>query len=375
MHEYNNTILLEAVERYILGDMNPDERLHFENLRKADSEVDQLVVEHTLFLQKMNRFNEWQKFHKSLQDIHIDLAEQGKINSVRLKGKARIIYLYNRYKRVAAIAAAIAGITTLAVTSIMSSLTPKAPADQFEILKKNINTLTYKTRQQDQEINNLKLQGTNKHIEIPYTKGGTGFIIDSRGYIVTNSHVILNAKNIAVANSQGQEYIAEVVYNDPAKDIAIMKIDDKDFKTLPAIPYGFAKAAAELAEPIFTLGYPREEIVYGQGYLSSRTGYNGDTLSCQIEIAANRGNSGSPILNSNGDVIGILNGRQKDVEGFAFAIQSRNIFKVLNELRGKPDADSTIQHLRLSTKSSISGMSRTQQAKKIQDYVFMVKVN
>ncbi|MCH5718436.1 hypothetical protein [Niabella hibiscisoli] len=53
MNDQNNNItLLDAVERYIMGNMNPDERLHFENLRKADSEVDQMVVEHTLFLQK-----------------------------------------------------------------------------------------------------------------------------------------------------------------------------------------------------------------------------------------------------------------------------------------------------------------------------------
>lgn len=51
--------VLEAVERYIRGEMNPDERLHFENLRKTNPEIDQLVVEHTLFLQQMNRFGEW----------------------------------------------------------------------------------------------------------------------------------------------------------------------------------------------------------------------------------------------------------------------------------------------------------------------------
>ncbi len=66
--------VLEAVERYIRGEMNPDERLHFENLRKTNPEIDQLVVEHTLFLQQMNRFGEWKKFRSSLNDVHTDLA-------------------------------------------------------------------------------------------------------------------------------------------------------------------------------------------------------------------------------------------------------------------------------------------------------------
>ncbi|HEX5651756.1 MAG TPA: serine protease, partial [Chitinophagaceae bacterium] len=81
--------VLEAVERYIRGEMNPDERLYFENLRKTNPEVDQMVVEHTLFLQQMNRFGEWQKFRSTLHDVHTNLSEQGKINSSRLSGKAK----------------------------------------------------------------------------------------------------------------------------------------------------------------------------------------------------------------------------------------------------------------------------------------------
>ena len=117
--------ILEAVERYIRGEMNPDERLHFENLRKTNAEIDQLVVEHTLFLQQMNRFGEWKKFKSTLHDVHIDMAEQGKINSAKMKGKAKVIYLWKRYKRVAAIAAIIAGVTTLTVSALVYVLSPK----------------------------------------------------------------------------------------------------------------------------------------------------------------------------------------------------------------------------------------------------------
>ena len=111
--------VLDAVERYIKGEMNPDERLQFENLRKTNAEIDQLVVEHTLFLQQMNRFGEWKKFRSSLNDVHTQLAEQGKIDSTRLKGKAKVIYLFNRYKRVAAIASVIAGVTTISLSALV----------------------------------------------------------------------------------------------------------------------------------------------------------------------------------------------------------------------------------------------------------------
>jgi S1-C subfamily serine protease len=326
----NDIKILEAVERYIRGEMNPDERLHFENLRKTNTEVDQLVVEHTLFLQQMNRFGEWKKFRSSLNDVHTDLAEQGKIESARLRGKAKVAYLWNRYKRVAAIAASIAGITALTISALVWSITPKNNTAQFDQLKNKINVIEDRTKKQDKEINNVKTRINSSSESVVYTTGGTGFIIDAKGYLVTNAHVVENAKNIAVQNSRG-EYLAKVVYTDVQKDIAILKIEDESFKPYTSIPYAISKSAGKLAEPIFTLGYPRNEIVYGQGYLSAKTGFNGDTLSCQIEIAANRGNSGSPILNKKGEVIGILNGRQRNAEGFAFAIQGKHIYKATRE--------------------------------------------
>ena len=101
--------ILEAVERYITGQMNPDERHYFEQLRKSNPEVDQMVVEHTFFLLQLNRFDEVRKLKGELNDMHIDLAEKGQIASPTLKGKAKVVYLFNKYKRTAAIAASIAG--------------------------------------------------------------------------------------------------------------------------------------------------------------------------------------------------------------------------------------------------------------------------
>src|SRR4030095_14375615 len=101
--------MLDTVERYIRGEMSPDERLYFEQLRKTNPEVDQLVVEHTLFLQQMNRFGEWKNFKQTLHYTHVDLTQQGKIHSDKLRGGARVAYLWNRYKRVKAIAASISG--------------------------------------------------------------------------------------------------------------------------------------------------------------------------------------------------------------------------------------------------------------------------
>ncbi len=365
--------ILDAAERYIRGEMSAEERLQFENLRKSNAEVDQFVVEHTLFLQKMNELGETKAFKSALHEVHTDLTENGQIESMKLTGTAKVVYLWKRYRRVAAIAASIAGITALGLSALVWAFAPKSNSD-VDQLKRELSDLKTQTNVQGDQIKKVikeTVLGEKKKPVIRYKSGGTGFIIDAKGYLVTNYHVVEEADNIAVENNRG-EFIAKVVFTDKKKDIAILKIDDNRFKSYTSVPYAISKTSARLAEPIFTLGYPKDEIVYGQGYLSSLTGNNGDTLSCQIEIAANHGNSGSPIINRNGEVVGILNARQNTKEGFTFAIQGKYIYKALDDLK---KADTAYQRVKLTTKSQIAGMERTEQVNKVEDYIYMVKVN
>jgi serine protease Do len=371
--------ILESVERYISGQMSPDERVYFEQLRKTNPEIDQMVVEHTYFLQQMNRFDEVKNFKTILNDTHIHLGEKGLIKAPRLKGKAKVVYLYNRYKRVAAIAASIAGITALTISALVWSLSPGKPAgkEEVQLLNRKFDNINQKFQQiekqnkaLDQKINDVKDQNADAG-HFTYTSGGTGFMVDAKGYLVTNAHVIKDATHVAVQSSNGSEYVAKVVYSDADKDIAILKITDKNYKPLSSVPYAIKKTSGDLAESIFTLGYPRNDIVYGDGYIASRTGVDGDTLSCQITVPANKGNSGSPILNKRGEVIGILSKKENAVEGAAFALRSKYIIEALNQLQ----KDSTYKNIKAPATSTLEGKNRTQQVKTISDYVFMVKVD
>lgn len=364
---------LDAVERYIRGEMNPDERMQFEKLRKTNTDIDQLVVEHTLFLQQMNRVGQRKSFKALLNDTHTTLAEQGKIESARLKGSAKVVYLWKRYKRVAAIAAVIAGVTTLTISALVLAVTPKQNNNVVE-MSRQLEQIRKVQADQSKDVKDIKNQiATDKNAErkqIQFKYGGTGFLIDGKGYLVTNAHIIRNSKNIAVKNIKGEEFEAVVLNTDIEKDIAILRITDKNFKPIPTLPYGISKTVSDVAEPIFTLGYPRNDIVYSEGYLSARTGFNGDTLSCQLGIAANRGNSGGPVFNHSGEVIGILSTKETESEGVAFAIQSKYIFDAIDNLK---KTDTVYQSVKLSAKSSVRGMEKQQQVKKIQDFVFMVK--
>lgn len=368
--------ILEAVERYIAGEMSPDERVYFESLRKSNPEIDQAVVEHTFFLQQMSRFEDTKKFKAILNETHIHLAEEGLIDSPRLKGKAKVVYLFNRYKRIAAIAASIAGITVLCVSALVWSVAdfkPNAVKSDIKYLEREINSLKKNDQRLSKEISEVKALGDSAVLDqdINYTSGGTGFLVDAKGYLVTNAHVVDNAKYIAVQNSAGRDLRAEIVYRDAARDIAILKIVDKAFKSPAPIPYAIRKSTGDIAEPIFSLGYPRNDIVYGEGYLASHTGFEGDSLAVQISINANSGNSGSPIINRKGEIIGVLNARQTTAEGTVFAVRSKYIYEALNQLQ---KTDTSFKNVKLPVSSSLKGIDRTRQVQKITDYVYMVRV-
>ena len=99
-------------------------------------------------------------------------------------------------------------------------------------------------------------------------------------------------------------------------DLAILKIDDNNFsgRFLGKIPYCFSNQIKEVGDEIIVLGYPLravmgDEIKLTNGLISSRTGFQGDMTTYQISATVQPGNSGGPLLDSNGNLIGIISSR------------------------------------------------------------------
>jgi S1-C subfamily serine protease len=364
-------LMIDAAERYLNGEMNADEKALFEQMRQTNPEMDQLVVEHIHFLQEFKKYGTVRELKHVAHEVHSQLLQEGKIKEEQLTGTAKVVNLWKRYKRTISIAASIDGITALSISGITLLIAPKNNSQQILELGKKVDRLNNAVKIQDNKINNIV-----KSNKIPSGSeikgGGSAFLIDGKGYLVTSAHIIKKNKNgIIVTNNKGEEFRAEVVKTDAVRDITILKIEDEDFKPVGSIPYGIRKSSTDIAEPIFTTGYPDNKFVYGEGYLSSITGFNGDTLSCQIAVAANPGNSGGPVFNHNGEVIGILSTREVQAEGVVFAIQSKYIIEIINELK---KSDTSAQKLKLPAASQVRGMDRVQQVKKIQDYIYMVNV-
>jgi serine protease Do len=365
----DDILLLEAIERYLSNDMDAAERTYFETLRKNTPEIDQMVVEHSMFLHQMDIYSVHRNLKLNLQATHTKLLERGEINEGgELTTKGKVIQLWNKYKRVTAIAASVGGVIALVISGLTVYFSPVVNNSQIEKLSSELNGLKGTVAVVGSELTKVK-DGIPK--DIRFISGGSGFLIDAKGYIVTNAHV-LKGSGAIVVNSKGQEFKATIMEVDQSKDLAILKITDEDYHPMKTLPYGIQRSNSDLGEPLFTLGYPRNDIVYGEGYLSARTGYDHDSLSYQLQISANPGNSGAPVFNNNGEVIGILSTRQAKAEGVAFAIKSKNIYRMVEDLQ-EDSNDSSFKKIKLSNRSSLKGTDRKQQITKVEDCVFYVK--
>ena len=360
-------LLLQAIERYLDGTMLPAEKAYFEELRKNTPEIDQMVVEHNMFLHQMEGFSSRQNMKHSLHDVHAKLLSMGDINEGgEITAKSRVVNMWNKYRKVGMIAAAVGGGIALMISVLVAYFNPISP---------DVTKLGVQLKQQQNQIAALNNEITKSKIPtgVVIQGGGSSFLIDGKGYLVTNAHVLDRATSASVFNEEGKEFSAVIAYKNDEKDIAILKIEDEDFEPIKNLPYGIKKTNADLGEEIYTIGFPnfpRTDVVYNVGYLSSVKGYNGDTLTCQIQMNANHGNSGGPVFNKKGEVIGVLSTKLSKADGVSFAIKSKNIYQAVEELK---KSDSTSSNLKINASTTLNGEDRVNQVKKIESYVYMVK--
>jgi len=164
---------------------------------------------------------------------------------------------------------------------------------------------------------------------------GSGFIIDSKGIVITNNHVIKGAEDILVRVDGGKEYEAEVLGSDPLSDIAVLKIESKE--KLTPVKFGDSDKA-RIGDWVIAIGNP-----FGlggtvtAGIISARNrdiGMSRYEDFIQTDASINVGNSGGPLFDMNGEVIGIntaILGREGSI-GIGFAIPSNSAKKVIDQL-------------------------------------------
>ena len=166
---------------------------------------------------------------------------------------------------------------------------------------------------------------------------GSGFVIDKDGYIVTNNHVIEGADLIEVAFPNGDTYEAELLGRDPATDIALLKIDAG--KDIPFVEFGNSDKA-EVGEWVMAIGNPFGYAgSVAAGIISARNrdishGSYDDFI--QTDVAINKGNSGGPLFNMSGDVVGVntaIISPTGGSVGISFSVSANLASSVIDQLR------------------------------------------
>ena len=180
-------------------------------------------------------------------------------------------------------------------------------------------------------------RGPAEQGERPSLAQGSGFVISADGFVVTNNHVVENASKIHVSFDGKQKFEADLIGTDPRTDIALLKI--KGDKTFPAVK--FSTAPGRVGDWVFAVGNP-----FGLGGTVTAgiiSAFNRDIGSgpydfMQIDAAVNRGNSGGPTFNLDGEVVGVntaIFSPSGGNVGIAFAIPAKTVTEVVSQLKDK----------------------------------------
>ena len=205
---------------------------------------------------------------------------------------------------------------------------------------------------------------------------GSGVIISKSGYIITNHHVIEDADDIEVEfilNDEVQKFNAEIVQVDKTNDLAIIKIVDVNFDGVGELPYNFKTRSSDVGTKVYAFGYPMALSIMGKemkvtdGMISSKTGFDGNITTYQITAPIQGGNSGGPLFDEKGNLIGInSSGIRKDLaSNVAYSIKTSYVLNLIDILP---------KSIELPSNTKLESLPLTEQIKEISKYVVLIKV-
>ena len=223
----------------------------------------------------------------------------------------------------------------------------------------------------DSESNYLKTYPTYADTPSVSEWSGSGLEI-KKGYIVTNFHVVEGANDIVVqrvVDNREEKFVAEVVAVDKVNDLAVIKISDTKYYQCGQLPYSVKFQTSDVGESCYALGYPListmgTEIKLTTGVISSRSGYQGDVSTYQVSVPVQPGNSGGPLFNYRGELIGVINAKHTGAENASYAIKTTYVRNLIESF--------TNEEL-FPTNNTISVQGLPDQVKVLKPFVYMIQ--
>ena len=197
---------------------------------------------------------------------------------------------------------------------------------------------------------------------------GTGFLLGASKYVVTNHHVIEGANSIFLKFFMGEKIRAKVVAEDKKNDVAILLLSKRPKSASGNVALGDSNNV-EMGQKVFTVGYPMSTVLgrkpkYSEGIINSTTGYYDDPGLFQITVPIQPGNSGGPLFNMNGEVIGVTTSSFSTVaaaqrtgvlpQNLNFAVKSLYITALLQTVSGFSISKIGIEPVPINPKNDLS---------------------
>jgi S1-C subfamily serine protease len=201
---------------------------------------------------------------------------------------------------------------------------------------------------------------------------GSGFFV-GKNIIATNYHVVEDANAVDVLIQTATDvktYSTKILCVDKTNDLALLMVDDKDFKPISTIPYNIYQRTIDVGTSIFTMGNPMaqamgSEIKVTDGIISSKTGYEGQISAYQISAPIQPGNSGGPMFDNEGNLVGITSAGITGANNVGYSIKSSYLYQLMDA------APITIEDI---TDKSVKQGSFTELIKDFAPYVVLVLI-
>jgi len=362
MSAADELFIVKMAEAEASGTLSPEALLELQARENADPEFAQAYQEYFHTINSLQDSGKRNRYRALLKDIHADTQAK------QVPLLKRVLKLQPKHWKTAAMAASVALLTSvITVWSVQQNQHHTVPATVQ--LERRIDAIQKKQTETDKTIRQIQVT-TEPTAPAPASNySGTGFALSNDGYLVTNYHVVEGAESLHILTRNGKSYTASVIASEPFNDIALLQIDDENFRFSKKsdLPYSFLASKAPLGASVYTLGFPQDEIVYNEGYISSRNGYQGDSNQYRLEIPAGPGQSGAPVVDASGTIIGIINSKDPQPISSTYAISSKTLLRLLRDIpRDKRP--------KLPTGNHLSGLSRQDQIEQLQDFTCMVQV-
>ncbi|CAG1772424.1 partial putative serine protease PepD, partial [uncultured bacterium] len=251
------------------------------------------------------------------------------------------------------------GVTTQVVPSLNPTAPPVAPSVTNLTLKEDTAVIDAVRKVKPAVVTVINQLQSRRSTTISPTASGSGVVIDPKGYIVTNNHVVDGQKTLTVIFSDGSKADATIIGTDTIADIAVIKVEGK----VPAVaPFGDS-SALEPGQWAIAIGSPLGDFrgTVTVGVVSAMNRQVGQMQGLiQTDAAINNGNSGGPLINTLGQVVGIntlvvrSTGSGNVAEGLGFAVPSNMVRQIVEQLMTKGKVDRAYIGIRYSDVDPLS---------------------